>query len=66
MKSWDCRDTTDRLIERVITSAEAALIFQRLAINKTTRRNGSKQIWPMYKMEMSGWDQSEGVLNGIS
>lgn len=49
MKSWDGRDTTDRLIERIITSAEAALIFQPMAINKITGRNASKQIWPMYK-----------------
>lgn len=66
MKSWDGRDTTDRLIERIITSAEAALIFQPVAINKITGRNGSKQIWPMYKTQVSGWDQSGGVFNGLS
>lgn len=66
MKGWDCRDATDRLIQRIITSAEAALIFQRMAINKITGRNGSTQIWPMYKTEMSGWDQNEDVFNGIS
>lgn len=66
MKSQDCIDTEDRLIQRIITSAEAALIFQRMAVNKITRRNKTERIWPMYKTDMVGQDQSVDISNGIS
>lgn len=54
MKSWDGRDTTDRLIERITTSAEAALIFQPMAINKITRRNGSNKSGQCIKLRCQG------------
>lgn len=66
MESWDCRDTIDRLIQRIITRAEASLIFPRKAINEITRRKVTKRIWPIYKIEVLGREQSEDVLNGIS
>lgn len=44
MESQECIDTEDKLIQRIITSAEAALIFQRMAINKITRRKRTERI----------------------
>lgn len=63
MVSWACNETIERLIQRVITRAEASLIFPRMAINEITRRKVTKRIWPMYKIEVLGWEQSEAVLN---
>lgn len=56
MESSDCRDTTDRLIQRIIARVEAALISQRMAINRIVRRSGTKRIRPVCELDVLEWE----------